>query len=238
MGLDFNPRPESALTRLVAWQSEVARKASSDPSTWTLVGANVLAFATAMTVAMSARELVLVYWTQSIFICLCGALRFALMRQKRKRDFDDEAPPRPVPPAEILRGCFAYLTFWFVMHAGFVAVIFWNARAKQFQPIPIDWPGFMLCLSVFAAHHVYSLVHNLRADAAGMGGDKDLLFMIPFFRMFPMAIISFVAVAAGAEMNTIAIVFTAVMKTVADLISHQLEHQQLQARGDDKPYVS
>ena len=238
MDLDFKPRPESALTRLVAWSSEAARKSRSDPSTWTLVGANVFAAATAMAMAMSARELVLVYWVQSIFICLCGALRFALMRQRRKRDFDDEAPPDTVPPATVLRGCLAYLVFWFVLHAGFVAVIFWNARAKQFQPIPVDWPGFMLCLGVFAAHHVYSLVHNLRADAAGAGGDRGLLFVIPFFRMFPMAIISFVAVAAGADMNTFAIVFTAVMKSVADLTSHQLEHQLLQTQGDDKPYVS
>jgi uncharacterized protein DUF6498 len=236
--LDFKPRPESALTRLVAWPSAAARKARSDPSTWTLVGANVFAAATAMAVAMSARELVLVYWAQSLFICLCGGLRFALLRQQRKRDFDDEAPPGSEPLTARLRAGFTYLAFWFVLHAGFVAVIFWNAQTKRFQPIPVDWPGFVLCLAVFAAHHVYSLVHNLRADAAGTGGDRGLLFVIPFFRMFPMAIISGVAVAAGADMNAIAIVFTAVMKSVADLISHQLEHQLLQTQGDDKPYVS
>lgn len=238
MNLDFKPRPESALTRLVAWPSEAARKARGDPSTWSLVGANVFAAATAMVVGMSARELVLVYWAQSLFICLCGALRFALMRQQRKRDFYDEAPQGSEPLAARLRAGLTYLAFWIVLHAVFMAVIFWNAQTKRFQPFPVDWPGFMLCLAVFAAHHVYSLVHNLRADAAGSGGDRNLMFVIPFFRLFPMAVISIVAVAAGADVNAFAIIFTAVMKSVADLISHHLEHELLQTQRDDKPYVS
>jgi hypothetical protein len=236
--LEFKPRRERALTRLVAWTSEAARKARSDPSTWSLVGANVVAAATAMIAGMSARELVLVYWAQSVFICLCGALRLALMRQQRKRDFHDDAPQGSEPLAARLRAGLSYLAFWIVLHAGFMAWIFWNARMKWFEPFPVDWPGFMLCLAVFAAHHVYSLVHNLRADAAGSGGDRELMFVIPFFRVFPMAVISAVAVLAGADAGAFTIVFCAVMKSVADLISHRFEHQLLQTQSDDKPYVS
>jgi hypothetical protein len=235
--LEFKPPPDSALTRLAAWTSEAARKARSDASTWSLVGANVAAAATALTTGMSARELVLVYWAQSVFICLCGALRFALMRQQRKRDFYDDAPQGTEPPGVRLKAGLTYLAFWGVLHAGFIGWIFWNAQTKRFQPIPIDWPVFMLCLAVFAAHHGYSLVHNLRADAAGSSGDPGVLFVIPFFRVFPMQIISAVAVAVG-DTSAFTIVFSAVMKSVADLISHRLEHQLLQARSDDKPYIS
>lgn len=84
MDLEFKQRPEGALTRLAAWTSRATRKARRDPSTWSLVGANVVAAASALITAMSARELVLVYWAQSLFILLCGALRFTLMRQKRQ----------------------------------------------------------------------------------------------------------------------------------------------------------
>lgn len=235
--IEFKPKSEPPLTRLVAWTSNLARKARRDPSAWSLVGANAFAGAVALFTDMSARELVLVYWAQSVVILLCGGVRFALMRERDPEFFLQGTLP-PVPLREKLEGGFIYFGFWTVLHAGFVASIFWDEQANRFATFQIDWATFLLCLAVFAAHHVYSLVHNLRADAAGQGGDRSGLFIIPFFRMFPMAVLSIVVVKLGVEANMIALAFAAVAKTVADLLSHAIEHHMLQARDDDTPYVS
>ena len=217
---------------LVEWTSAAARKmGSGDPSAWSLVGANVMVAAATIVTGTSARELVLVYGVQTLLICVCGAVRFALMRHRRKRDFHDDAPPAAEPLATRLKAGFTFLMFWMILLAGPAAGTFWNAQTQRLEAIPIDGPVFMLCVAAFVAHHGYSLVRNLRADAAASSGDRDLLFVIPFFRVFPMGIISAVAVAAGVDANAFAIVFYVAMKSVADLISHNLEHQLLRARG-------
>jgi hypothetical protein len=83
---------------------------------------------------------------------------------------------------------------------------------------------FWLCAAIFAAHHVYSLRHNLERDAEGRP-TPYALFLMPYLRVAPMMLAG--AVGLAFPSGILAQVVMAALKTWVDLAMHSVEHHVL-----------
>ena len=92
-------------------------------------------------------------------------------------------------------------------------------------PTAIDRIGLALIAFSFAWTHWRSHVEHVAADLQGRPNIGKLMFM-PYVRIFPMHfIIIFGAISGGGRGTLLLFV---VMKTLADLAMHRIEHRQLQ----------
>jgi len=219
----FRPGGAPLRTRLVAGGRELAAEARGDQSVVALIAANLLALLIAWATHMSLRELMLVYWIQSVIIGISAAIRILKLDQFSTEDLKmngqalDEAPSTK-----------AKVAGFFALHYGFFHFIYLMFLAFERNPQPGgSAAGYLLCALVFAANHSYSLVQNVRRDAAGRPNIGTLMFL-PYARIVPMHITIIVGGAffGGAA----AFALFATLKIAADVVMHTVEHHVLAKR--------
>ncbi|MEI6887285.1 MAG: DUF6498-containing protein, partial [bacterium] len=116
---------------------------------------------------------------------------------------------------------FAYLTF--------IASGLQFGTNKQSLP-PFDFNFILLGGLIFFLNHIYSYYKNKPKDNEKQNLGK--IFLFPFIRIIPMHLIIFLG-AAFAQINyniPLLLVFL-ILKTIADLIMHIVEHNFI-ARSD------
>lgn len=199
----------------------LAGEALHDASVWSLVAANVFAAGVAWWAQMSLRELMLVYWLQSVIIGLSFFLRMLSLR-----DFSTEGSNmngRPVP--ETAEGKRKVAGF-FALHYGFfhfIYLMFLSFDGERGGSLGAPW-ALGLCALAFLANHAYSLVHNVAADRRGRPNLGTMMFL-PYARIVPMHL----TIIIGGLLHGSAAawwMFTG-LKTFADVLMHALEHHVL-----------
>jgi hypothetical protein len=233
--------------RLVAGTRDVAADSAHDPSVYTLVAANVFALGSGFFSGMSLRDLLLVYWAQSVVIGVSYFIRILALGRFSVEDPSNQSLPwyrnlgnaegvdRPAamaagvdPGKPWSKTAFA---FFFLFHYGFFHVIYLmfladvgdHRRATSFGTLG-------LCILGFAVHHGYSLLHNIRSDARGTPNLNSMV-ALPYYRIMPMH----ATIICGGLMfgGTAVTLLFAVLKIFADVVMHTLEHQLL--RRDAPP---
>ena len=208
----------AALVR-AALVRELARGAASDLSLIALVVANVAALVVAYIMKMGLRDLMLVYWIQSVVIGVCNVIRIVRLRQ-----FDTEGfRINGRPAAETLAAKLGTAMF-FAMHYGFfhlVYLIFILAApvrgGGQLAPLYV-YAGLAL---LFAVNHGYSLRHNMARDALGKPNLGTLMFL-PYARILPMHLT--IVLGGAFTGGTFAFFLFGLLKTFADVLMHAIEH--------------
>jgi hypothetical protein len=176
-----------------------------DASLFALVASNLLALAIAYASGMGLREMMLVYWIQSVVIGVASFIRILSLER-----FDPTNFKINHRPAEETRADKRKVAFFFLVHYGFFHLVYLLFVAFDSRG-GLGSPGtYILCTLVFAVNHGYSLAHNIRRDAQGrpmhlFGG---LLFS-----------------------GTLAYVLFGALKTAADAVMHTLEHHLLGSKG-------
>ncbi|MEW6690302.1 MAG: DUF6498-containing protein [Pseudomonadota bacterium] len=225
--LKYRPGAAALRARLAAGSREMAREAGADRSIYALLAANLLALLIAYATRMTLRELMLVYWIQSVIIGVTSFLRILSLRR-----FDTENFRLGNRPLEETAGDKLRVAFFFLAHYGgfhFVYLGFLTLGGKGADAGPAT--GYLLCALVFAANHLYSLFQNVRRDAAGRP-NLGVLMMLPYARIFPMHLtILFGGLFFG---GTAAFVLFGALKIVADAVMHTVEHHVL-AKGSLLP---
>lgn len=204
--------------RFVAHGRAMAARAGSDHSLLGLVVANALALAIAAYTHMTLRELLIVYWIQSVVIGVTSVIRMLKLEHFSTDNFKVNGQAVAPTPATKVR-----VAGFFALHYGFfhfVYFIFLAFGAKgQFGPLA----PYVLCALAFAVNHAISLRHNLESDASGQPNIGTLMFL-PYARVIPMhlMILSGLAFTGGAS-AAVLLVF-GVLKTLADALMHTVEH--------------
>lgn len=206
----------------------IAQRAGSDHSLASLVAVNLLALGIALVLRFSLRDMMLVYWIQSVVIGLSNVVRIA-----RLHDYSTEGvkvngrPVEPTPATKYQAAGFFALHYG-IFHAVYLVFILTDRHAGR---LAAPWEYFVLA-AAFGANHFFSLLHNLKSDAAGKPNLGTMMFM-PYVRIFPMhlTIIFGLGMAGG---GTVALVLFGLLKTAADCAMHLVEHHLL-ARGRALP---
>jgi hypothetical protein len=190
-----------------------------DRSVLALLAANVAALAIAWALKMSLRDLMLVYWIQSVIIGVTSCIRILRLERFDTDGFRINNQAVEETPATKRR-----VAAFFALHYGFFHLVYLIFIAAPGAPGKLGSLGaYLLCAAVFAINHGYSMRHNLARDAGGRPNIGTLMFL-PYARIVPMhATILFGGLFAG----TPAFFLFGCLKTLADVVMHVVEHYVL-----------
>jgi hypothetical protein len=223
----FRPGGARLAARLAAGSREMAAEARADRSLFALIAANLLALLIAWQTHIGLRELMLVYWTQSVIIGICSAIRILSLERFSTENLEFNDQPLEEVPASKWK-----VVGFFVLHYGFFHILYlmflFIDRGQESGGSEL---GYLLCALVFAVNHGYSLAQNVRRDALGRPNLGTLMFL-PYARVVPMHI---TIMAAGGMFGVPhAFALFGLLKIVADAIMHTVEHHVL-AKGSVLP---
>jgi hypothetical protein len=224
----FRTGGSQLVSRVAAGGREMAAEAKADRSVWVLIAANLAALLIAWLTKMSLRELMLVYWIQSVIIGATSFIRIVNLKRFSSENF--RVNDKPVE--ETTAGKWQVAIF-FAAHFGLFHFVYLMFLAFEGKAAPHAGPafGYFLCALVFAANHGYSLLQNIRSDALGRPNVGTLMFL-PYARIIPMhaTILAGGTFAGGAQ----AFALFGFLKILADVIMHTVEHHVL-AKGSVLP---
>ena len=221
--LKFRAGATPLRTRFAAGGRELAAEARADRSVYALVAANLLALLIAWQTHIGLRELMLVYWMQSMIIGVCSVIRILCLDRFSAENLRINNQMLTEEPASKFK-----VAGFFMVHYGgfhFLYMMFLShAREQRSGGFAL---GLLLCTIVFAINHGYSLVQNVRRDAIGKP-NLGTLMQLPYARIVPM---HFTIVLGGWLSGTAFVFFLfAALKIVADVVMHTVEHHVL-AKG-------
>jgi hypothetical protein len=222
----YQPGAAKLRSRLAAGGREMAAEAKSDHSVYALIAANLLALLIAWLTHMSLRELMIVYWIQSVIIGITHFFRILVLQKFST----DNVHINDLPVQETQEGKLKIALFFLVHYGGFhfgysIFIELWEKHPGG------SGIGYLLCTLVFATNHVYSMLHNMWKDAQGKPNIGALMFL-PYARILPMHIT--ILVGGSLFGGAVAFVVFGVLKVVADVAMHTMEHHLL-ARGSLLP---
>jgi hypothetical protein len=220
----FRPGSAPLAARLAAGGRELAAEAKDDRSVYVLIAANLLALLIAWATHMSLRELMLVYWIQSVIIGICSAIRILNLERFSTENLKFNNQPVAEEPASKTKVAAFFALHYGFFHFGYLLFL----SLDRAQEPGGSAAGYLLCALVFAANHGYSLLQNVRRDALGRPNLGTLMFL-PYARIVPMH----VTILAGGSLYGGAHAFAlfGFLKIIADAVMHTVEHHVLAKGG-------
>lgn len=193
-----------------------------DASLGLLVLANVLAIGAGLWQGWTLREMMLLYWVQSIVIGLTNALRILALGEFSTENFQINDVQPPATAGTKVQVAVFFLVHFGIFHAAYLAFLLTDG----------DWravlgPAFVLSAAGFVAHHGFSLAYNIAVDRAGRPNIGALMFT-PYLRIIPMHL----TIVFGVFLvhDAIGVLVFGVLKTLADGLMHLVEHARYAGR--------
>jgi hypothetical protein len=190
-----------------------------DPSAWSLLAANLIAIGLALWERWDLAPLIWIYWSQS---CIIGWFNFA--RILSLKEFSTENFKINNRPAAPTKGTQLFTAFFFLVHYGTFHLVYLVFLQKQ-RPLEVSDHGpVLICIGIFFVNHLFSFLHNLEGDRRQKRNIGKLMFF-PYARIIPMHL----TIILGAEVAggpSVLLLFL-ILKTVADLVMHGVEHSQI-----------
>jgi len=193
--------------------AEPSFAAVGEPSLFMLLAANLATIAATFWFQFDLKELMLIFWLQSVMIGLSFFVRILVSRPR-----DVSAWPAGF---QWLDSSVFNALFFLLHYGGFHAVYFVFIRPAA---LPGLFSGVGLCALGFAASHGYSLWREIPRDRAA-GISANTLLWLPYARIVPMhlTIILGPQIAGGAY----ALLMFLGLKTFADALMHVTEKRVL-----------
>jgi hypothetical protein len=193
-----------------------------DVSLWSLAGANVLSLVVAVAQGWTLIDLMFVYWLQSVTIGASYCARILALDKFSTEGFKING--RAVAPTAATKRQTA--TFFAIHYGMFHAVylLFIGAEAPPGTFADLQLWG---CGVAFAVNHVFSYRYNHAADRHGTPNIGTLMFT-PYLRIVPMHLTIVFGLMAS---DAFGLLFFGILKTVADVAMHAVEHRLLARRS-------
>ncbi len=226
---------------------------ASDRSVFMLIAANLFAIVIALWFEMRLKDVMLVYWAQSVIIGVSSFVRMLALRRLSTRPGADRNPL--MWEFYISPGFKYFEPFFFLFHYGGFHLIYfgfltWETESRSFAVI-LGW-GFALCVLAFLVNHAFSLAYNLKADRSGKP-NISILFWLPYARILPMHLTLIFGSLEAARLESLieqlrvadlgiplsdrfaaasgALLMFLALKTLADVLMHVVEHRMMRGAG-------
>jgi len=196
---------------------------SSENADWhksvaSLIGANLISIILALKEGWSLQDLMIIYWAQSVIIGVFSAKRMLALTE-----FTTAGMSQDGKPLSATRKTQRSMAGFFAMHYGgfhFIYLVFILSDERN----AFDGNLFYLtlCVLVFVVNHYFSFIEYRNQDANRKPNIGNIMFF-PYLRILPMHLTIIVGGAIGSA-GTGALLFFLVLKTIADVIMHRIEH--------------
>ncbi|MFH1598549.1 MAG: DUF6498-containing protein [Patescibacteria group bacterium] len=190
-----------------------------DQSLIWLILANLVTIILAAAQGWDFTIVVWVYWAQSVIIGWFNFVRILKLESFSTQDF--KINKQPVKATGLVKN---FAGFFFLVHYGiFHLTYFIFLLVRTPLNSVVIWP-ILISIAAFFFNHLFSFRHNLQQDLAKRPNIGKIMFW-PYARIIPMHFIILFGVFLSNG-NSSLIVFL-ILKTVADIIMHQIEHGSL-----------
>jgi len=212
--------------RLVAHAGAITERAASDHSLAGLVATNVFALVLGWYTGMPLRELMLIYWIQSVVIGLSNVIRILKLHNFSTEGFTSNGQRVPETRAGKIQVAGFFAMHYGIFHAVYFMFIVFGDRHHPLADLGGSWLAFGLIALSFVLNHAFSLKHNIESDASGRPNLGTLMFM-PYLRIIPMHLTIIFGLGLAAGSRGFGFLLFGGLKTVADALMHLVEHHIL-----------
>ncbi|WP_456405778.1 DUF6498-containing protein [Thiolapillus sp.] len=190
----------------------------SDNSVWGLLLANLLTIVMAVMQDWSLLLVMWVYWCQSVIIGLFNFWRMMTLKRFSTKGVSSSDGPVLATRKTKWEMSWFFLIHYGMFHAGYLVFLFSGVTGEQ---PPFFSLGPLLMVLLFFINHAWSFFHNRRREANSTPNIGTLMFL-PYARILPMHL---TLVFGGMFISgKLWLVFFLLLKTLADLIAHAVEH--------------
>lgn len=198
-----------------------------DASVWTLVLSNVIVIILAVVQGWSLLNLMWVYVIQSLIIGFFNFFKILNLKNFSTKNFRiNNKKAEPTPETKKFTAVF-FAIHYGLFHFGYI--MFLSAglplfNAGQHEPIRV---GYLLFVSLlFFINHLFSFYYNKKKDSNKTPNIGTVMFF-PYARILPMhlTIVLGGIFISMENYSKIILAFFLILKTLADLIMHNVEHQ-------------
>lgn len=200
-----------------------------DKSSYFLIFSNLFALLVAILGQWRLSDIMWVYWGQSIIIGFFNVKRILNLKQFSTENF--KINDQPVAPTA---GTKRHVAIFFAVHYGFFHFVYMIFLLAEWSHLSLlDAAGVAVCVIMFIFNHRFSFKYNLEQDLSRKPNIGRIMFF-PYIRIIPMHLtIILGGLLAGDSVS--ALILFLVLKTIADLIMHQIEHNE-NKRQDTFPF--
>ena len=194
---------------------ESSESPAKDGSVWSLVAANILVLIVSVIEDWSLGNMMLVYCVQSLVIGVSYFMRMLSLDKFSTKNF--KINNRSVEPT---RSTKIQTAIFFAFHYGFFHLVYLLFLfSGKYGDLGVDI-GLYLCSIGFMINHYYSYRYHRESDRRGTPNIGTLMFT-PYARVLPMHL----TIIFGASMIGGGVLFFGILKTIADVVMHQIEHK-------------
>lgn len=183
-----------------------------------LLVANLVTIGLALFEGWDLRELMIIYWSQSVIIGY-----FSFRRMRDLKDFSTKGVRSNGRALEPTPETQRSMSVFFVLHYGmfhFVYLVFLFAEGPDTAGSDVLLIG--LCIAAFLINHWYSYAEHREMDAGRKPNIGTIMFF-PYARIVPMHL-TIIAGGAIAGASPFVLLLFLGLKTGADLLMHKIEH--------------
>lgn len=185
-----------------------------DPSSISLILSNLIVIILAMVQKWEVSTVLWVYWMQSVIIGFFQFLRILSLKKFSTEKFTiNNQSVVPSPKTK------TFIAFFFAFHYGFFHFIYAIFLFNFFTNQPLDFLYLFTGGFIFFLNHLFSFYHNRIVDQQKVQNIGQLMFS-PYIRIVPIHLI----VVFGAILGQSTLVIFLILKTLADLIMHNIKH--------------
>jgi hypothetical protein len=182
-----------------------------------LLVANLFTIVVAIAQHWNLAVLMWIYWGQSVII---GGFNF--FKILSLQDFSTEGfkiNNRSVEPTEKTK---RQTAFFFLIHYGLFHVLYFGFLVGT-RDIGGNLAFVAICILVFLVNHLFSFLYNAKRDRRRRPNIGTVMFF-PYARILPLHL----TIIFGSFLvnDTGSLIFFLLLKTLADLIMHGIEHGQ------------
>ena len=196
-----------------------AVESRSGSSGLSLLAANLLTIVLALYEGWDLREMMLIYWAQSVIIGYFNVRRILELHRFSTENFQMNG----VRPPETPKTKRQTATF-FALHYGFfhaIYLVFLLTGTEEFQG---SWLMLAACTIAFYLNHRYSYLQYRDEDRKRKPNIGNIMFF-PYARIVPMHLTIVAGLAVGTTTTTGLLLFL-VLKSAADVVMHLVEHSR------------
>ena len=207
---------------LPLWVS-ILQSVNSDSSLKLLIISNVITILLAVFQGWNYLTLLLVYWFQSVIIGFFNVIRILSLKNFSTVDIKINGQPVKDPKVAKLSVASFFALHYGIFHLVYLFFISFDVFfGESGADTSIDMSYVLLAALIFFVNHLFSYFHNRERDV----GKQNLgrLMAFPYARIIPM---HFTIIFGGFLGGPILLVFFLVLKTIADVIMHVMEHSSM-----------
>ena len=193
----------------------------TDSSTLFLLASNIITIILAVVQHWSLITILWIYWCQSVII---GVFNF--VKILGLKDFSTEnvkINERPVSPTT---GTKLFMAFFFAFHYGLfhlaymIFLLTFSLAQSISYGVLTGIGSIVLAAGIFFVTHLFSYFYNRKRDTKKQNIGSVMAF--PYLRIIPMHL----TIIIGSLLGPAALPFFLVLKTIADLAMHVIEHRR------------